>query len=164
MSPLQGYAVAGALLLIVASAAGGYKRGYTHAIAGAEVLMSEHLRLDREAELARQIEVRNIERDLADANALVSESYEQGKKDAKIISDAVAADLRSGTVRLQQRWASCNADRLSGAAAASSELDAATRDREESAARIVLAAAECDAQVGGLQAFIRSQREILNKR
>ena len=164
MSPLQGYAVAAALLLIAASAAGGYKRGYTHAIAGAEVLMSEHLRLDREAELARQIEVRNIERDLAEANDRVSESYEQGKKDAKIISDAVVADLRSGTVRLQQRWNSCESKRVSGAAAASSELDAAVRDRDESAGRIIRAAAECDAQVTGLQAYIRAQREILNKR
>lgn len=164
MSPLQGYAVAGALLLIVASAAGGYKRGYTHAIAGAELLMSEHLRLDQQAAADNLREVRAVEASLLLAQAQAAESYEQGKRDAKATSEAVVTELRSGNLRMQQRWSSCNADRLSGVAAASSELDAALRDREESAARIVLAAAECDAQVWGLQSFIRSQRSVLNNK
>jgi uncharacterized protein HemX len=154
-----------ALLVVVAIAGGvGYWQGSKHAKTAAELAMAEHLAADRKAESDHRNEVRQLEQILAAAQADVSEAYEKGKKDAETTGAAVTADLRAGNLRLQQRWTSCETQRLSDAAAAAGELDAATRDREESAGRIVRAAAQCDAQVRGLQELLILEREQLNKR
>jgi hypothetical protein len=152
--------------IVVAAIAGGigYWQGGKHATTAAELVMAEHLAADRKAESDHKDRVRQLERDLAMAQTRVSEAYEKGKKDAEATAASVAADLRAGNLRLQQRWAGCEAQRLSDAAALAGELDAAARDREESAGRIVRAAAECDAQVRGLQELLILEREQLNKR
>lgn len=106
----------------------------------------------KSAETEHLNEVRKLEQDLAVAQAGVSDAYEKGKKNAESKSAAVVADLRAGNLRLQQRWAVC------AATPAPSESDAAARDREESAGRIVRAAAECDAQVRGLQDLLLLER------
>ena len=155
-----------AALLVVAAIAGGvgYWQGGKHAKTAADLAMAEHLAADRKAESDRRNEVRQLEQILAAAQADVSNAYEKGKKDAEATGAAVAADLRAGNLRLQQRWAGCETQRLSDAAAVAGELDAAARDREESAGRIVRAAAQCDAQVRGLQELLILEREQLNKR
>ena len=155
-----------AALLVVAAIAGGvgYWQGGKHAKTAADLAMAEHLAADRKAESDRRNEVRHLEQILAAAQADVSNAYEKGKKDAEATGAAVAADLRAGNLRLQQRWAGCETQRLSDAAAVAGELDAAARDREESAGRIVRAAAQCDAQVRGLQELLILEREQLNKR
>lgn len=155
-----------AALLVVAVVAGGvgYWQGSEHAKTSADLVMAKHLAADREAEADHKDKVRQLEQILAAAQADVSEAYEKGKKDAEATGAAVTADLRAGNLRLQQRWAGCETQRLSDAAAAAGELDAAARDREESAGRIVRAAAQCDAQVRGLQELLILEREQLNKR
>lgn len=105
---------------------------------------------------AREMEHRHA----ADMERIGREHLEQ-LTNAQAESDRLVADLRAGTVRLQERWRGCGAstdvpDPLAGTAAP----DAAAIDREESASRIVRAAAECDAQVRGLQAVIRADREM----
>lgn len=164
MNAIYGYIIA-ALLVVAAIAGGvGYWQGGKHATTAAELAMSEHLAADRKAESDHKDKIRKLEQDLAAAQAGVSEAYEKGKKDAEATGAAVAADLRAGNLRLQQRWAGCETQRLSDSAAAAGELDAAARDREESAGRIVRAAAQCDAQVRGLQELLILEREQLNKR
>lgn len=155
-----------AALLVVAAIAGGvgYWQGGKRAAMAAELAMAEHLDADRKAESDHKDKVRQLEQDLATAQADVSEAYERGKKDAEATGAAVTADLRAGNLRLQRRWAGCETQRLSDAAAVAGELDAAARDREESAGRIVRAAAQCDAQVRGLQELLILERELLNKR
>ena len=111
----------------------GYWRGGKHAATAAELAMAEHLAADRKAESDHKDKVRQLEQALATAQAGVSEAYEKGKKDAEATATAVIADLRAGNLRLQQRWTGCEAQRLSDAAALAGELDAAARDREESA-------------------------------
>jgi len=80
--------------------------------------------------------------------------YEKEKNDAQKASDRLVADLRAGNQRLHQRWqASVATAELSAAAAAASQPDGRADDRIESAGRAVGAAAQCDAQVRGLQAY-----------
>jgi hypothetical protein len=163
VNAIYGYIV---VALLVAAIAGvvGYWQGGKHATMAAELAMAEHLAADRKAESDHKDKVRQLEQALAEAQAGVSEAYEKGKKDAEATSAAVIANLRAGNLRLQQRWAGCETQRLSDTAALAAELDATARDREESAGRIVRAAAECDAQVRGLQELLILEREQLNKR
>lgn len=164
MNAIYGYIVA-ALLVVAAIAGGvGYWQGSKHAKTAADLAMAEHLATDRKAESDHRDKVRQLEQDLAASQTDVSEAYEKGKKDAEATGAAVTAGLRAGNLRLQQRWAGCETQRLSDAAAVAGELDAAARDREESAGRIVRAAAQCDAQVRGLQELLILEREQLNKR
>ena len=96
----------------------------------------------------------DTERRRAAAAADVAARYEQEKADALATYDRVVADLRAGQLRLHARWqAAVATHELSTAAAAAALADAAARDREESAGRAIGAAAQCDAQVRGLQAF-----------
>ena len=102
------------------------------------------------------VEVIEAERAHAADLARIATTYEQEKIDAQAAADRVVADLRADNLRLSKRWAGCPA--VPEAAATAGEPDAAADDRIESAARIVRAAAECDAQVRGLQAVILADR------
>jgi len=121
--------------------------------------MTAHLEADRTAELAAIVKARKQELEMSIHANEVAESYEQGKKDAEAESQKTVADLLDGSLRLQNRWAGCEATRLSETATAASQLDAAKRDRAQSAGRIIAAAKSCDLQVRGLQAFVAAERK-----
>lgn len=107
-----------------------------------------------QAALGQARTIIDTERRRAAAAAEVAARYEQEKADALATHDRVVADLRNGQLRLHARWqASIASDELSSAAAGAAIADAAAPDREESAGRIVQAAAQCDAQVRALQVF-----------
>lgn len=92
-------------------------------------------------------------RSAAAANSLASK-YEKERNDAQKASDRLVADLHDGNRRLHQRWqASVATAELSAAVAAASRPDGRADDRIESVGRAVGAAAQCDAQVRGLQAY-----------
>lgn len=164
MNAIYGYIVAALLVVATITGGVGYWQGGKHAETAAELAMAEHLAADRKTESDHKDKIRQLEQDLATAQTGVSEAYEKGKKDAEATGAAITADLRAGNLRLQQRWAGCETQRLSDAAALAGELDAAAGDREESAGRIVRAAVQCDAQVRGLQELLIFERELLNKR
>lgn len=111
-----------------------------------------------EQERDNAIAVIAVERQRVKRAEAVATQYEQEKVDAESKGAAVADGLRAGNLRLQQRWAGCEA-RVSDLAASPSQPDGAADDRADSAGRIVRAAAACDAQVRGLQALVRSDRE-----
>lgn len=111
-----------------------------------------------EQERDNAIAVIAVERQRVKRAEAVAIQYEQEKADAESKGAAVADGLRAGNLRLQQRWAGCEA-RVSDLAAASGQPDGAADDRADSAGRIVRAAAACDAQVRGLQALVRADRE-----
>lgn len=69
--------------------------------------------------------------------------------------ESVVSGVLSGGIRLRGQWA-CP---VSGATVGAGEPDASVRERAESAARIVLAAAECDAQVTALQNVLLEERK-----
>lgn len=110
---------------------------------------------DAERRKAEQA-AREQERRHAEALNAAAEKYEQDKRHAQEQADRVVADMRAGTLRLRREWAGCETARVSAATAAAAEPDATAADRSESAGRIVRAAAECDAQVTGLQEVIRA--------
>lgn len=104
--------------------------------------------------LADANDVLAAERANAQAANHLAVTYEREKDDAQKASDRLIADLRDGNQRLHQRWqATVATAELSAAAAAASQPDGRADDRIESAGRAVGAAAQCDAQVRGLQAY-----------
>ncbi|WP_242890237.1 endopeptidase [Stenotrophomonas maltophilia] len=106
------------------------------------------------AEADAAAEILKVERGSAAAANTLASKYEKEKDDAQKASDRLIADLRDGNQRLHQRWqASVATAELSSAAAAASQPDGRADDRIESAGRAVGAAAQCDAQVRGLQAY-----------
>lgn len=89
----------------------------------------------------------------------IAQEYLEELSNAKAESDRVVAQLRDGTLRLQDRWRGCGEPSpVPDFDAGTRAPDAVTIDREASAARIVHAARECDAQVRGLQSVIRKDR------
>ena len=149
-----------AILGLGGAGAAGYYKGKTDAERVAKLAMDEHLVEDREAERLAT-EVANRQKDeLAAAQNAVSAAYEKGKSDAEATAKRTVADLRAGNLVLRDRWTSCQASSgLSRPATDTSEPDAGTGDREESAGRIVQAAAQCDAQVRGLQELLLLERK-----
>lgn len=111
-----------------------------------------------EQERDNAIAVIAVERQRVKRAEAVATQYEQEKADAESKGAAVADGLRAGNLRLQQRWAGCEA-RVPDLAASPGQPDGAADDRADSAGRIVRAAAACDAQVRGLQALVRADRE-----
>lgn len=102
----------------------------------------------------------DTERRKAQALAAVADQYEADKREIEARTETLVADLRAGNVRLHNRWKGCEAtSELSGAVAGALSADAAARDREESASRIVQAADEADAIIRGLQAVIEADRK-----
>lgn len=102
-------------------------------------------------------------RDKEHASAIKAERiaaiYEQDKIHAQQNADQLAADLRSQRVRLRNVWTCPDVASVPAPSHTAAEPDAAANDRTDSAARIVGAADRCDAQVKGLQNFIRAERE-----
>lgn len=119
-----------------------------------EDVRAQELEFERQALQAERRSVR--------LQAEVAEAYELGKKHVEQESAKLVNDLRTGNIRLREQWAGCRADNLSATSTIASITDAAARDREESAARIVRHAAEADAQILALQALLRSERQAVN--
>ncbi|WP_052116153.1 hypothetical protein [Noviluteimonas dokdonensis] len=114
-------------------------------------ILSQYTKAQADAQIAaRQAEARK-----AQELAAIADKYEQDKRAADEAQRKLVADLRAGSVRLQERWAGC----VSDVAATAAERDAAARDREESAARIVRAARDADDQIRALQEIVRKDRQ-----
>lgn len=152
-----------AIGVVLAAALVGYRLGGTAgrvAVAHAETRASKAETALANARTDATNKARAQERAHADALAALAEQYEKDKANAEAQHDRIVAGLQSGALRLHNRWAACQATgRVSATAAGAGQPDAGAADRNESAARIVRAAAECDAQVSGLQRVIRADRE-----
>jgi len=149
-----------AMLGLGGAGAAGYYKGKADAERAAKIAMSEHLAEDREAERAATETANRYKDALTTAQNAVSAAYEKGKADAEANAKRVVADLRAGNLVLRDRWTSCQASSgLPRPTPDTSEPDARTADRDESAGRIVQAAAQCDAQVKGLQSLLRLERQ-----
>lgn len=101
-------------------------------------------------------------KELASAKALaeIEAQHEKELQDAKSKSDRVIADLRAGTLRLRKQWqCPATAAGVSTPAARGSVAAGATDDRDQSAGRIVRAAAEADAEIRALQAIVLEDRQ-----
>ena len=149
-----------AMLGLGGAGAAGYYKGKVDAERVAKLAMNKHLIEDREAERIATEAANRYKDALTTAQNAVSAAYEKGKKDAEATAKHTVADLRAGNLVLHNRWASCQASLgMPAAPAAPGEPDAGTADRAESAGRIVQAAAQCDAQVRGLQQLLILERQ-----
>lgn len=97
----------------------------------------------------------------AKANAETKAKYEKELQDAQDKADRTIADLRAGTLRLRKQW-QCPAIASAGVstpAAGGSVAAGSADDRDQSAGRIVRAAAEADAQIRALQRIVIEDRQ-----
>lgn len=95
----------------------------------------------------------------AESYNAVADGYLGKLNDANDKADRLASDLRVGDQRFRKLWAQCQAVPASGEVPASpGAVDAGADDRAASAAAIVRAAAQCDAQVMALQDILRQER------
>lgn len=148
------------LALGLAFAAGawvGYAPGAAKA-AKAELALAEYGTASAEALAKLQEEARQQEHRHAADMARISREHQEALKDAQASSDRLVADLRAGSVRLQERWRGCAA-RLPGVGASSGGADEEAGIQAESLGRIDRAVAECEAQILGLQGVTQSDRK-----
>ena len=90
----------------------------------------------------------------------IAGQHERDKYEIEQRADADLAELRAGNLRLHDRWQACSATAgLSAGATAAGQPDGGSDDRYQSAVRAVQYAAQCRAQVKGLQAVVMAARE-----
>lgn len=97
-------------------------------------------------------EAREVERQQRAKYHALAETYEQEKTNAE---ERIKRDFAAGTVRLRREWAGCETALLSTTAASAALVDELARLREEGARNLVGLAAQCDAQIRGLQGLVR---------
>lgn len=153
---LSTYALAA--LAVAAIVAALYFRGDS-AISDARADKAESERDSARAEVNDLKAARDAEHRKAKEAQAIAVKYEDEKRAIETESARTVADLRAGNLRLRKLWEApaATAD-LSRAVASAGQPDDQAADRAESAGRIVRAAAECDAQVRGLQAVIEADR------
>jgi hypothetical protein len=114
----------------------------------------------RDAALARaefEAGARLTERMHQSDMAALEKSYDERLNEAEREGALVAADLRAGNLRLRQHWQGCAAtSAVSAAAGAIGGYDEAAGLREAGSGDLVRVAAECEAQVIGLQDTVRA--------
>lgn len=91
------------------------------------------------------------------ALSAIAQEYEDDKEAAKRDHARLIADLRRGTVRMQDHW-TCPSG-VPQVGASTGIADEIARLREQGAADLIAAADECDAQVRGLQAVTVRDRQ-----
>lgn len=147
-----------AVLAVIAIGMALYFRGDS-AISNSRAEQAESERDSARAEVDALKAARDTEHRRAKEAQAIAATYEDEKRAIETESARVVADLRAGNLRLRKLWEAqaATAD-LSRAVASASQPNDQAADRAESASRIVRAAAECDAQVRGLQAVIEADR------
>ena len=109
-----------------------------------------------DAALYAERNARQQEQAHALALSAIAQEYEDDKEAAKRDHARLVADLRRGTVRLQDHWTCPSGVPPVGPGTGSA--DEVARLREQGAADLIAAADECDAQVLGLQAVTQQDR------
>jgi len=154
--------VACALALMIVGAVGGwYVRGK-----GADAELAS-AKLDRAADQAGaamafgQAEALRLSQYETQAEKLAAADADHQKdmSDAQARADRVANDLRAGTLRLRDEWATARATAAVQAAACTGKPDAAAELRAAGARDLVLAGAQCDSTIIGLQRALMADRE-----
>jgi prophage endopeptidase len=147
-------------LIALAHAEAGVAKAQTET-AKANTKLAEY-RADAEQKIAHfEVEARATEqRHAADLNRIARETKEQSQEAADAAYNRAVADVRAG--KLRNVW-SCPAIPAAGVPAITSgarQPDASTDDRGEAIGRVLRIAAECDAQVRGLQSVTQSDRKV----
>lgn len=104
-------------------------------------------------------DARTTEHARADTMADIGDKHEVKRSDAAGVPASVVADLQSGALQLRDELAGCATDRLSSAAAATLERDAADQLRGQIAGAVVQVGRDADDIAAACQAVIRADRE-----
>ena len=125
----------------------------------AQALASVRLARDQALAVSRQT-ARSLQLERAHAQAAerAAHQYEEDRIHAMASARGLEADLRAARLRLRRPWRCAPAGAVPAVDPATGGADASTDDRAASAAHLVRAAEEADAQVRALQAYIRSQQ------
>lgn len=91
----------------------------------------------------------------------VSAAYERGKQDGAQYQGSILDAFSSGDIKLQPRWQCPTVARVPASTGSPGESESAKREREESAARAIAAAHDCDLQNASLlMAYKAVQKSI----
>ncbi|MGV6491369.1 lysis system i-spanin subunit Rz [Stenotrophomonas rhizophila] len=110
------------------------------------------------AQVEQVNQTRATEHTQADKLAAIGVKHEEDRAAAPAVADAVVADVRAGDLRLRDGWAGCETQRLSDAAAAAVERDAAAQRRADFAGAVVRAGRDADDQLRACQAIVAADR------
>ena len=144
---------------IVLSAVGvfAYVQGRDAGAADSLDKLQAHLAADAVLAIAASEDARKAEQAHALALSAIAKDYEENKENAQRDHARLVADLRRGTVRLQDHWTCPAAVPATGPG--TGLADEVARLREQGAADLIAAADRCDAQVKGLQAATVKDRQ-----
>lgn len=147
-----------AVSIIFGSGAWVGSRSGAQEVAALKLAQAEQAAKASQALAALEADYRSKERDLGNNFIRVNAKHQEDMRRAQEERNTLAAALRDGSERLHNRWTGC-VSAAAEAAGPSGAIDAGARDREESAVRAVVAAAEADAQIRALQALLIAERQ-----
>jgi hypothetical protein len=139
------------ILLLLAVWANGYKHGAAHV----QAEFNKHLLADKAAEANAERAARSMEQAQAAEVARLMDENAKQRAANEATQKRIVDELLTARRQLRARW-TCGVPATPGRA---QEPDGATRDRAESAGRIVRAADDADSQIRALQDFIRAERK-----
>lgn len=99
------------------------------------------------------------EQDKAKALSTIGDKLEKDRTHAETVPAAVVADLRSGTLKLRQQWATCETSLLSSAVASAVERDALAELRAKDQGDLVRVGRDADDQLRACQAVTMADRK-----
>jgi hypothetical protein len=150
---LREYLIAGLALACLLLGVGWYAERAGHAVTRATFAAEKDKAAREFAQAARAKEQAH-----AQAIAEIDAKHQRELTDAQAKGERVAAELRSGALRLRREWAGCETDkRVSEASASARSADDLARLRSEGAANLIRYAAQCDARIRALQDVVRSR-------
>lgn len=130
--------------------------------AKAETKLAEY-RAETDRQIARfEVEARATEqRHSADLNRIARENLQQSQEASDAAYARAIADARAGKLRNVWTCPVTPTARVPSVAAGPGKPDEGADDRAEAIGRVLRIAAECDAQVRGLQAVTESDRKVM---
>ena len=133
--------------------------GSTFTGRGADLKASKKETAQATAVVDQVNQTRATEHTQAATMATIGATHEEDRAAAEAVPDAVVADVRAGDLRLRDGWAGCETQRLSDAAAAAIERDAAAERRADFAGAVVRAGRDADDQLSACQAVVAADRD-----
>lgn len=125
----------------------------------ADLSIAKRDKADASAVVEAVQDARHTEHTQADKMAEIGAKHEDDRRVAESVPDAVAADLRAGTLRLRNDLATCHTDRLSEASAGAVERAQVAELRAEVAGNLIAVGRDADDQLRACQAVVTADRE-----
>lgn len=162
MSP---WTILAGVLLLIGAAGAGYYEGH-HQEQNVLTAQVNAIKAAGATALAKSEADARAKEQAADQHmAVITQTYEQDKANAKANYDSNVAALRAGTLKLRSEW-SCTpalAASVSAASSGGSGADASAQLRQQGASDLVRNADNADAMIKALQAVVAADRAQINQ-